>query len=825
MAKASAKGKEKKHIYWFSELGIHDVPAVGGKNASLGEMFSNLTSKGVRIPDGFAISAYAYTYYITSTGIRDQIGALLQGMKATDLTMLSDRGKKIRELIRGTPMPKDLEVEISTAYDELSKRYSTDAVDCAVRSSATAEDLPDASFAGQQDTYLNVHGHEHLFMSCRNCFASLFTDRAIAYREEMKFDHFSVQLSIAVQKMVRSDMAAAGVMFSIDTESGFKDAAYVTGGYGLGENVVQGSINPDEFYVHKPTLLAGKRSIIYSHLGEKQQKMVYVEATAENKGRGTKNIPVPQAEREKFCLTNDEVLTLARWASIVEDHYSSEAGHYKPMDMEWAKDGQSGELFIVQARPETVMSRRDMSIIKRTVLEKTGPVLAEGMAVGDSIGTGPASVIKSAESIKQFKAGDVLVTEMTDPDWVPIMKIASAIVTDQGGRTCHAAIISREMGIPCIVGTGNGSKNIAAGEQVTVSCAGGSKGIVYKGILPFKQQQIHLADLEMPKVPMYYVQSDPDRAFPDARYPHKGVAIVRVDEMLRNEVKVHPKAALAYKDWKANGENADILKEIDAVSLGYPDKTEYFRTKLSEGIARIAAAAWKKPVRVLLSDGPSTDLDRLIGGKAEVDGSPISFKAEDRNPLIGIRGAARYTHIDYEDAFKLELECIKRVRVDMGMTNVSLVLPACQTQKEVKAIANLLNRAGLKRGENGLEYHLLCRTPAQLMALDSFAADFDGFVIDVSELTQLMLGMDAGIVPVRAFYDDKHPAVIAYLEMAIAAAKKLKKPIGLANIPPGAVNFYAGQKMTHKAGYVAFRPEVYATAREELLQGQGKAAK
>jgi pyruvate, water dikinase len=820
MAKADTKGK--KNIYWFSELGIQDVPLVGGKNASLGEMFANLTNKGVRVPDGYAISAPAYTYYITKTGIRDRIVALLKGLNVSDLDNLAKTGKAVRELITGTRMPEDLERDIAAAYDELCKRYGTE-VDTAVRSSATAEDLPDASFAGQQDTYLNVKGHENLFMACRKCFASLFTDRAIAYREEKKFDHFAVQLSIAVQKMVRSDLASAGVMFSIDTESGFKDAAYVTGGYGLGENVVQGAINPDEWYVHKPTLLTGKRSIVYSHLGEKQQKMVYVEATPENKGRGTANVPVPDSERQKFCLTQDEVLTLAKWACIIEDHYSQEAGKYKPMDMEWAKDGQSNQLFIVQARPETVMSRRDMSIIKRTVLEKTGPVLAEGMAVGDSIGTGPAIVIKSAENIKEFKAGNVLVTEMTDPDWVPIMKIASAIVTDQGGRTCHAAIISRELGIPCIVGTGNGSKNIPAHEPITVSCAGGSKGIVYKGQLPYKQQEIHLADLEMPKVPMYYMQSDPDRAFPDSRYPHAGVALLRIDELLKNEVKVHPKAALAYKDWKAAGENADVIAKIDAVSLGYPDKAEFVRARLAEGMARIAAAAWKKPVRVLLSDAPSPELDKLIGGTAEVDGSPISFKADDKNPLLGIRGAARYTHLDYEDAFKLELDALVRVRNDMGMVNVSIVFPACQGAKDTKAIANLLTRAGLKRGENGLEYHLLCRTPAQLMALDSFAADFDGFVIDVAELTQLMQGIDAGNVQVRGFYDDKHPAVVAMIDMALEAAKKLKKPAGLANIPPGATAFYATQKVTHAAKYVAFRPEVYPTAREEMLQGQAKA--
>jgi pyruvate,water dikinase len=816
---AKGKSDDKKLIYWFSELGISDVPTVGGKNASLGEMFSNLTGKGVRIPDGFAVSAYAYNYYVESTGIRGQIEALLRGLKATDLTMLAERGEKIRNLIRGTPMPKDLEQAIMDGYDELSKRYGME-VDTAVRSSATAEDLPDASFAGQQDTYLNVRGHEMLLVSCRHCFASLFTDRAIAYREEKKFDHFAVALSIAVQKMARSDLASAGVMFSIDTESGFKEAVYVTGGYGLGENVVQGSINPDEFYVHKPTLKAGFKPIIYSHLGSKEKKMVYAEP---GKGKGTRNIETTPEERVRFCLTEDEVLTLARWACIIEDHYSQEAGYYKPMDMEWAKDGQTGNLFIVQARPETVISRRETGIIRRVKLEKTGPVLAEGMAVGDLVGTGAATVIKSAEQIKTFKAGSVLVTEMTDPDWVPIMKIASAIVTDQGGRTCHAAIISRELGIPCIVGTGNGSKNIKQDEEITVSCAGGSKGTVYRGILPYKQEEIRLDQLEMPKVPLMYQQSDPDRAFPDSRYPNAGVALVRVDELLRDEVKVHPKACIAYAGWKSGGENAEVVKKIDAATLGYPDKPAYFVTKLAEGIAHIAAASHPKPVRVLLSDAPSSDLDRLIGGLAEIDGAPFSFRNEDKNPLLGARGAARYTDLDYEEAFQLELQALARVRNVMGMKHVSLVLPACQSAKEVKAIAGLLAGAGLKRGADGLEYHLLCRTPAQLMALDAFAGEFDGFMIDVGDLAQLMQGMDAANVRVKPFYDEKHPAVAALVEMALDAAKKLKKPCGLVNIAPGNVSHFAAVKAVHKAAYVAFRPDVLPAAREEFMQAQGKA--
>ncbi len=813
-----AKAKEKKNIYWFSELGIGDVPIVGGKNASLGEMFSKLTGKGVRIPDGYAVSAYAYDHYVNTSGIRKEIESLLRGLNSADMTMLAERGEKIRSLIRGTPMPKDLEQEIVTAYDELCRRYKAE-VDTAVRSSATAEDLPDASFAGQQDTYLNIKGHESLLDACRRCFASLFTDRAIAYRDEKKFDHFQVKLSIAVQKMVRSDLASAGVIFSIDTESGFKDAVYVTGGFGLGENVVGGKINPDEFYVHKPTLMQGFKPVIYSHLGTKEKKMIYA-----TPGKGTVNTDTTPAERATFCINEDEALTLAKWACIIEDHYSQEAGYFKPMDMEWAKDGQSGDLFIVQARPETVMSRRDMDIIRRTVLEKTGPILAQGMAVGDSIGAGPAAVIKSAESIKQFKKGDVLVTEMTDPDWVPIMKIASAIVTDQGGRTCHAAIISRELGIPCIVGTGNGSTAISAGEPITVSCAGGSKGIVYKGVLPYKQEEIKLSDLEMPKVPIMYNQSDPDRAFPDSRYPTAGVGLARIDELIKGEVKVHPSACLAYAGWKSSGEHGDIVKKIDEASLGYPDKKAYFVKKLAEGIGHIAAAAHPKPVRVLLSDGLSTDLDRLIGGMADVDGVDISFRSQEKNPLLGARGAARYSTLEYEEAFKLELEALVRVRDGMGLTNVSVVFPACQSAKEVKWVAGALGRAGLKRGKQ-LEYHLLCRTPAQLVSLDGFGGDFDGFLIDVAELTQTMLGMDAGNPLVKSYYDDKHPAVVSMIEMGLDAAKKMKLPCGLVNIPPGAMQHYAGLKAVQQASYLAIKPEVLPTAREELIQAMGSSGK
>jgi pyruvate,water dikinase len=797
-----AKADEKRFIYWFSELGIQDVPAVGGKNASLGEMFANLTNKGVRVPDGYAVSAYAYNYYVESSGVRKEIEKLLKGLDPRKLEDLARRGDQIRKLVRGTPLPKDLEKEIVASYDELSKRYGVE-VDTAVRSSATAEDLPDASFAGQQDTYLNVRGHKNLLEACRSCFASLFTDRAIAYREEKKFSHFQVALSIAVQKMVRSDMAAAGVMFSIDTESGFKDAAYITSGYGLGENVVQGSINPDEWYVHKPTLLNGHRPIIYAHLGEKQQKMIY---TDPGKGKGTKNVPVPPEERERFSLTEDEVLELARWACIIEDHYSQEAGYFKPMDMEWAKDGQTGELFIVQARPETVVSRRETGVIKRTVLEKTGPVLAEGMAVGELIGTGKACVVKSAADITEFKGGMVLVTEMTDPDWVPIMKIASAIVTDSGGRTCHAAIISRELGIPCVVGTGNGSKAVKDGQEITVSCAGGAKGVVYAGILPYKDETIRLDQLTMPSVPFWYHQSDPDRAFPDARYPHEGVGLLRVDEVMRDEVKVHPRAVLEYP--------AEEQQRIDAVSKGYPDKKAYFVGKLAQSIARICSATSPRPVRALLSDATARELNRLIGGSA--------YAYDDANPLLGTRGAGRYTDLDYEEAIDLELQALARVRGEMGQTNLSLILPACQNAKEAGAIADLLKGHDLSRGKDGMEWHLLCRTPAQMLSLDQFADAFDGFLFSVSDLAQLALGVDVSNVLMRSYYDEKHPAVLSLLETGLDLAKRLGKPAGIVNISPANLAAFAKLPVMKKAGFVVLRPDVFSQAREMFLDAEGK---
>jgi pyruvate,water dikinase len=796
--------RDAKFIHWFSELGIRDVPIVGGKNASLGEMFSKLTGTGVRIPDGFAISAGAYDYYVDSSGVKGEVASLLKGLNIRDTRDLAQRGARIRALVRGTPLPKDLERAIVGAYDELSRRYGAE-VDTAVRSSATAEDLPDASFAGQQDTYLNVRGHDRLLESCRACFASLFTDRAIAYREEKGFDHFAVSLSIAVQKMVRSDLASAGVMFSIDTESGFKDAVYVTGGFGLGENVVQGAINPDEWYVHKPGLQRGLRPIIHSRLGEKQQKMIYTDPA---KGKATENVPVPPEQRATFCLSEDEVLELARWAVIIEDHYSQEAGHFKPMDMEWAKDGQSGELFIVQARPETVVSRREAGTIRRVVLEKTSAVMAEGMAVGALVGAGKALVIRSAEQISDFQPGMVLVTKMTDPDWVPIMKVASAIVTDQGGRTCHAAIISRELGLPCVVGTGNATQLVKTGQGVTVSCAGGSKGVVYEGILPFKEETIRVDELAKPSMAMLYHESEPDRAFPDSFYPNAGVGLLRVDEIMRDEVKVHPLACLNYPELDRD--------EIDKLTVGYPDKRAYFVTKLAEGVGRIAAAFHPKPVWALLSDATSRDLLPLIGGK--------SYAYDDANPLMGTRGLGRYSDLDYEEAFRMELEALARVRTVMGLTNLAIVLPACQTSKDARALAHRLAQAGLKRGSEGLELHLLCHTPAQLLTLEQFAENADGFLIHVGELAQHTLGIDAGNVLMRPYFDDKHLAVLSLIRTALGVAKRLGKPMGLSGIAGASLPFYTRSIELAAADFVVLRPEVFPLGRDLLMEAGNRAA-
>jgi len=642
--------KNDKLVLWFDELELADIPQVGGKNASLGEMRRELIPKGVSIPDGYAVTANAYRYLLKSSGIAEQMKQVLSDLDTHDMENLNSRGRQIRSLIYNSPFPKDLEEAIIAAYGKLCEEYGPD-TDVAVRSSATAEDLPDASFAGQQETYLNVTGKEALLEACKKCFASLFTDRAISYRVDKGFDHLSIALSIGVQKMVRSDLATSGVIFSIDTESGFKDAILITAAYGLGETVVQGSVNPDEFFVFKPTLKTGHRPILQKKLGGKEIKMIY--ATGEG-GEATEIVPVPQEDRESFCLNDNEILQLARWTMIIEDHYSAEAGYFKPMDIEWGKDGRTGELFILQARPETVESQRDINVLETYILLESKEPLVTGTSVGARIGAGPVQVIKSVEEIKNFKKGEILVTDMTDPDWEPIMKIASAIVTNKGGRTCHAAIVSRELGVPCIVGTGNGTKELLGVTHATVSCAEGEIGKVYEGLLKFEVQRINAKNLTRPKTRIMMNVGNPENAFALAAIPNDGVGLARLEFIINQFISIHPMALIQFD--KVTDEA--VRKKIEIMTRGYHDRRDFFVDKLAQGVAKIGAAFWPNDVIVRMSDFKSNEYANLIGGSF--------FEPHEENPMIGFRGASRYYDDKYRAAFVLECEAMKKVQKRNG---------------------------------------------------------------------------------------------------------------------------------------------------------------
>jgi len=659
---------EERFIIWFDELQLRDIPQVGGKNASLGEMRRELRPQGVNIPNGFAVTAYAYRYLLSSAGIKDDIARLLQDLDTHDMDNLRTRGRKIRDLIYQAPIPKDLEQSILEAYAKLCEEYGAN-TDVAVRSSATAEDLPDASFAGQQDTYLNVRGDQALLDACKRCFASLFTDRAISYRVDKGFDHMSIALSIGVQKMVRSDLACSGVIFTIDTESGFKEAVLITGAYGLGETVVQGIVNPDEYYVFKPTLKEGYRPIIQKKRGTKEIKMVYAEGEEEE---ATKLVPTPEDDRRRFCLTDEEVLKLAQWACIIEDHYSQEAGYFKPMDIEWGKDGEQGDLFILQARPETVQSQRDASVLETYVLKEHGKLLVTGTAVGSKIGAGPVNIIENVSEISNFKKGEVLVTDMTDPDWEPVMKIAAAIVTNKGGRTCHAAIVSRELGVPCIVGTENGTEILRGVQAVTVSCAEGEIGNVYEGILKFEVQRINAKNLERPRTKIMMNVGNPEIAFQLAAIPNDGVGLARLEFIINQHISIHPMALIQFDRVKDEATRAKIMD----LAYGYPNLPDFFVDKLAQGVAKIAAAFYPNDVIVRMSDFKSNEYANLIGGSY--------FEPHEENPMIGFRGASRYYDDRYRDAFALECAAMLKVRNEMGLKNVKLMIPFCRTVEEAK---------------------------------------------------------------------------------------------------------------------------------------------
>ncbi len=738
-------------VKWFEDLRIEDVPSVGGKNASLGEMIRCLDKKGVNVPSGFAITAYAYKYMTEKAGIDVKIRKILSDLDTHDVNNLAERGKKIRELIKNAPIPPELEDEIRKQYQAMEERYGKN-TDVAVRSSATAEDLPDASFAGQQETYLNVRGEDELLEKVRDCFASLFTNRAISYRVDKGFDHFSVYLSVGVQKMVRSDLASSGVIFSIDTESGFQDAIYITGAYGLGENVVQGAVNPDQFYVFKPTLKDGFKPIIEKKIGSKEKRMIYGE-------HGTEQQQVSEEDKKKFVINDDEILTLARWAHIIEKHYQ------KPMDIEWAKDGNTGELFIVQARPETVHSQKDMALLRTYVLEEKGNLIVEGEAVGSKIGQGEVNVIKDAKDISEFQKGQVLVTDMTDPDWEPIMKIAGAIVTNRGGRTCHAAIISRELGIPCVIGTGEGTSRIASGSHVTIDCSEGV-GRIYEGLLKFRVDEMKLDDIPETKTKIMMNVGVPEKAFQQGQLPNDGVGLAREEFIINSYIGIHPLALLEYNQLKKRAHNdpkiAEVVQKIDEKSIGYDDKVEFFVDTLARGIAKIAAGFYPNDVIMRMSDFKTNEYANLIGG--------YLYEPKENNPMIGWRGASRYYDKKFKPAFGLECRALKKVREEMGLTNVKPMIPFCRTPEEGRKVIEIMNEFGLKQGENGLEVYVMCEIPSNVIVADQFADIFDGFSIGSNDLTQLTLGLDRDSDLVAHIFDERNDAVKRLVSQVINVA-------------------------------------------------------
>ena len=752
----------QRQVLWFRELGMGDVETVGGKNASLGEMIQHLSKAGVRVPGGFATTAAAYREFLAHDGLADRINAQLNALNVDDVQALAAAGKAIRESVMKAPFPAALETEVRAAYQQLTEA-SGEGISFAVRSSATAEDLPDASFAGQQETFLNIHGIESVLKAIKEVFASLFNDRAIAYRVHQKFDHAVVALSAGIQRMVRSDIGASGVMFTMDTESGFREAVFITASYGLGEAVVQGAVNPDEFYAYKPNLRANRPSILKRGLGEKAKKMVY---TADRTvGKTVEFVPVPPEQRNRFCLTDAEVEALAKQALIIEQHYG------RPMDIEWGKDGSDGQLYILQARPETVQSRASTNVLRRYRLKGKSEVLVEGRAIGQKIGAGPVRLLRSIEEMSRVREGDVLVTDMTDPDWEPIMKRASAIVTNRGGRTCHAAIIARELGIPAVVGCGDATDRLRDGTEVTVSCAEGDTGHVYAGHIDFAVDEIQLD--KMPTIPLKIMMNvgTPEQAFDFAALPHKGVGLARLEFIINRQIGIHPKALLELEK-----QSADVRRLIDPMIAPYGDPLNYFVKRLAEGIAMIAAAFAPEPVIVRLSDFKSNEYANLVGGK--------QYEPHEENPMLGFRGASRYISESFRPCFDLECRALKYVRDDMGLTNVKVMVPFVRTVSEAKQVVDILAANGLRRGDNGLQLIMMCELPSNAVLADQFLDHFDGFSIGSNDMTQLTLGLDRDSGLIAHLFDERNEAVKAMLSMAITACKKRGKYIGICGQGP-----------------------------------------
>jgi len=798
---ASQDPNTSPFILQFDQIKIEDIPLVGGKNASLGEMYRELASKGVKVPNGFAITAEAYREFLRATNLDDRIADILTDLDTQDLDNLRKRGAQVRRAIVSASLPQPLEEAILQAYDRLGGE-GEEFLDVAVRSSATAEDLPDASFAGQQETYLNVQGHQVLLETCKRCFASLFTDRAISYRVDKGFVQAKVALAIGVQQMVRSDLATAGVLFTIDTETGFKDAVLINASYGLGENVVQGSVNPDEYYVFKPTLQQGFRPIIHKMCGSKEFKLVYDVGGS----KMVKNVPVLPEDRAQYAITDEEILTLGRWGCIIEEHYSAKHGHPTPMDIEWAKDGHTGELFIVQARPETVQSQRSRETMELYHLTQRGKILVQGRSIGEKIGQGPVRVIRNVHHIQQFQKGEVLITDKTDPDWEPIMKKAAAIVTNRGGRTCHTAIVSRELGLPAIVGAEEATEILKDGQTVTVSCAEGDTGFVYEGELPFDVERVSLQELGRPKTKVMMNVGNAQEAFSFSLIPNDGVGLARLEFIINSLIKVHPLALLEYHQVS----DPSVQAEIRKLTSSYSDKAQFFIDKLAQGVGMIAAAFYPKDVIVRLSDFKSNEYANLIGGK--------QYEPVEENPMLGFRGASRYYDPRYQAGFALECQAMKKVREEMGLTNVKLMVPFCRTVEEGRRVIKEMEQYGLKQGAKGLEVYVMCEIPSNVILAEQFAEVFDGFSIGSNDLTQLVLGVDRDSEIVAHICDERNQAVKTVIAQVIKAAKAKGRKIGICGQAPSDYPEFAQFLVEQGIDSISLNPDVVLKTTKSILE-------
>lgn len=784
-------------IKFFNELTIKDVPLVGGKNASLGEMYKKLTREGIKVPNGFATTAEAYYYFLKKSGIKERIKEIISGLDISNVKDLSRRGALVRKAILAAPLPPEIAEDIIGAYKKLSALYQSKIADVAVRSSATAEDLPDASFAGQQETFLNIRGEKELLISVKKCLASLFTNRAISYRADKGFDHFKIALSVGVQKMVRADLGASGIIFTIDTESGFNNVVLINSIYGLGENIVQGKVNPDEFYVFKPT-----GAIISRSLGHKAMKLIY----NNSRRKPTRNIKVSPADQRRLSITDQQALKLAKWALIIEKHYG------RPMDIEWALDGADNQLYIIQARPETIHSVRDYNILEEYKLKSKGKIILKGQSVGNKIGAGEANRIMSIKEISTFRPGQVLVTDMTDPDWEPIMKIASAIITDKGGRTCHAAIVSRELGIPCVVGTNLASKEVKPGSVVTVDCASSEEGFIYEGKIPFVINKINIKKLPKPKTKIMMNIGSPDMAFAASFIPNDGVGLAREEFIINTYIKIHPLALINYEKL-----DEKLKKRIDELTSGYQDKKKFFIDKLAEGVAVIAAAFYPKDVIVRLSDFKTNEYANLIGGK--------EYEPVESNPMIGWRGASRYYDPAYEPAFAMECLALKKAREEMGLANLKIMIPFCRTVEEGKKVLAIMAKNGLKQGQNGLEVYVMAEIPANIILAEEFARVFDGFSIGSNDLTQLTLGIDrdAGSLKVAGVSNEKNEAVKNLIRYLIETGKKTKTKVGICGQAPSDFPDFAKFLVECGIDSISLNPDtVIKTTMEIVKKEKGK---